>query len=101
MTDQHPITPPSELFKQWEGQPRSLAFEAAYRAGADMELEALLVWLRIHHFNGLASDLLEARRPKPLSLKEQLADAVKSGAIKASPHAANLLGRALEALPND
>jgi hypothetical protein len=76
---QHPITPPNELVQQWmeeaHDQPpgpgvRVIATRAA-QWGADQELEALLVWLRVKGFNNLASDLLSARRPKPPSLKEQ------------------------------
>jgi len=84
MTQQHPITPPpSELVLQWIGDyfgctaggelsdsERFLTARAA-QWGADQELEALLTWLRVHHFDILASDLLAARRPKPPSLKEQ------------------------------
>ena len=76
MTD-HPITPPSKLVTQWlrerpEGEyaHTHLAIEAA-RWGAEQELEALLTWLRVHHYDNLAADLLAARRPKPPSLKEQ------------------------------
>jgi hypothetical protein len=65
------ITPPPELFKQWEGTPRSLAFEAAYRAGADAELEACCEQLRSLGPGQQTIDRLRtARRPKPLSLKE-------------------------------
>jgi hypothetical protein len=76
---QHPITPPNELVQQWmeeaHDQPpgpdvRVIATQAA-QWGADQELEALLVWLRVKGFDNLASDLLAARRPKPPSLKEQ------------------------------
>ena len=69
MTDQHPINPPPELFKQWEGMPRSLAFEAAYRAGADQELEACCDWMS--NRSSLTEQLRAARRPKPPSLSEQ------------------------------
>lgn len=46
------------------------AFAKAARWGADQELEAILTWLRIYHFNSRADALLAARRPKPPSLKE-------------------------------
>ena len=69
-------TPSPELFKQWEGMPRSLAFEAAYRAGADQELEACCEWVANYcpYFGDYPmpeEKLRAARRPKPPSLKEQ------------------------------
>ena len=76
MLEQHPITPPSELYKQWEGMPRSLAFEAAYRAGADQELEACLQWFSEFYCmeTWMQKDLEKfrtARRPKPPTLAEE------------------------------
>ena len=75
---QHPNTPPPELVEKWwdliPGEStdwtRQLCAQAA-QWGADQELEALLVWLRVKGFDNLASDLLAARRPQPPSLKEQ------------------------------
>jgi hypothetical protein len=104
MTQQHPIAPPPELVQKWEEQfeaGRSLyaMFEDIYRAGADQELEALLVWLRVKGFDNLASDLLSARRPKPPSLKYQ---ALKSlGHINKGidrPEDTDIIRRALEQL---
>ena len=76
----HPITPPPELVEQWreewEALPRRypdtcqfwyVATQAA-QWGADEELEACLE--RILDVE-LADQLRTARRPKPLSLKEQ------------------------------
>lgn len=68
MTDQHPITPLPEQLRQWKGMPLSLAFEAAYRAGADQELEACVEWLTPR---GWAVALHEARRSKPPRLAEE------------------------------
>jgi len=47
MTQEHPMTPPPELFhdlcsKPWTWQDR---LELAYQAGADAELEACCEWL--------------------------------------------------------
>ena len=83
MTDNnHPITPPPELVQQWmqeaSGQPpgpdaRVIATLAA-RWGADQELEACCEWLEDHDCDDpqeVAKRLRAARRPKPLSLKEQ------------------------------
>ena len=73
----------------------------AWQEGADQELEALLTWLRIHHFDNLASDLLAARRPKPPSLKEQALEdlhiAFDTGCF--SERQADTIRRALEQLP--
>ena len=80
MTDNHPIIPTTELFKQWQEMPRSLAFEAAYRAGADQELEACCKWLALVGYGKSADRLLRAaRRPKPPSLKERIAAAITAG----------------------
>jgi hypothetical protein len=86
----HPITPPPELVEQLRNdapygirdagvtRERHLVF-AAYRAGADAELEACREWLREakHHGLGyevgamLADRLRAAMRPKPPSVAEQ------------------------------
>ena len=82
-----PITPPPELVAQWveyaglvginEHQLVHLATQAA-RWGANIELEACVEWLGdapvVYNDNGdlhPGSYLRDARRPKPLSLKEQ------------------------------
>jgi len=85
MTERHPIIPSPELVQQWwaeiwhEGTPKfklhceeHIATRAA-QWGADQELEECCLWL-----NGgskidydTAALLRAARRPKPLSLKEQ------------------------------
>jgi hypothetical protein len=74
---------PTELVMEWVnnhyggkvhrdlgGVELSIAAQAA-QWGADEELAALLVWLRVKGFDNIASDLLAARRPEPPSLKEQ------------------------------
>ena len=85
MTDQqHPITPPPELFKQWEDNILNerdnvdhvldCAWRNGFQAGADQELEACCEWLRRSlpgYDKHYADYLREARRPKPPSLKEQ------------------------------
>ena len=83
MTQEHPITPPPELFKQWENDILNerdnvdhvldCAWRNGFQAGADQELEACCVWLRgndpyEHDYHQM---LRAARRPKPPSLKEQ------------------------------
>jgi hypothetical protein len=81
---QHPLTPPPELVQQWSDiKPMEdavvqnwvkIATQAA-QWGADQELEACVEWLlqkQIFSKDGVyLTNLLAARRPKPLSLKEQ------------------------------
>ena len=90
-TNQHPITPPPELVRQWhdawidakvkhDGLIDFLAAQAA-QWGADQELEACCKWTRrkvttfVAHAHLEAQrhsdELRAARRPKPPSLKEQ------------------------------
>ena len=83
MTDQHPITPPPERFKQWEDDILNerdnvdhvldCAWKDGFRAGADQELEACCMWLSREVCDGwgLRQQLRAARRPKPPSLREQ------------------------------
>jgi hypothetical protein len=107
------ITPPPELVQQWrKSGPADAAVNNAYEChiatraaqwGADMELEALLVWLRVKGFDNLASDLLAARRPKPPSLKEQALEALDQadkGLNKSEwQQCSDTIRRALDALP--
>lgn len=74
----HPITPPPELYGKWYdespdddelGLVEYVATQAA-RWGADQELEACCAWVRMHDHT-YALNLRTARRPKPPSLKEQ------------------------------
>jgi hypothetical protein len=77
MIQQHPITPPPELVKQWaqyqgfespEVLWRQIATQAA-RWGSNQELEACCKWLpKLPPWS--ADDLRRHRRPKPPSLKE-------------------------------
>ena len=74
MTDNnHPMTPPPELVREWaktcssyEVPADHIATQAA-RWGADQELDACCEWTAIV---GGAEALRAARRPKPPSLKE-------------------------------
>ena len=109
----NPVTPPPELVQQWLGAyfgttvtgevsdvELALATQAACW-GADMELEACCEWL---HSKGSpnAPRLRAARRPKPLSRKEQALEAI--GRLCASvihddlKNDAATIRRALEAL---
>jgi hypothetical protein len=118
MTQEHPITPPPELVQQWHNEWRDGTFiglenyiaTQAARWGADAELEACVEWLgdapvtwngdeQIHP----GSYLRAARRPKPLSLKEQALEQLEcvngilrnQGMIKT-----DTIRRALESLPD-
>jgi hypothetical protein len=70
MTQQHPITPPSELLQLWFEQHHDydkgineLLIEAA-QYGADQELEACCEWLSVP-CPSYGRELRNARRPKP------------------------------------
>jgi hypothetical protein len=82
MTDQRSITPPPELFRQWEDDILNerdnvdhvldCTWRHGFHAGADQELEACCEWM-VNHFHGMkdwAAKLRAARRPKPPSLSE-------------------------------
>jgi hypothetical protein len=70
MTNQHPITPPSELVEQWRVKWSAacgpfavyLATQAA-QWGADQELEACVEWLAQEGY--IVTGLRAARRPTP------------------------------------
>ena len=106
---EHPITPPDELLQRLRkeapqgirdaGVTRELwLIAAAYRAGADQELEACCA--EVSWFT--ADKLRAARRPKPPSLKEQALAALEQ--VEADFNTGSFgdtIRRALEALPND
>jgi hypothetical protein len=111
MTQQHPITPPPELVKQWREAPefsalspcvmvtvtttklQDIATQAA-RWGADQELEACCEWLKADP--ELVDEIRADRRPKPPSLKEQALLVLDDANLDAAHH--NILLRALEQL---
>jgi hypothetical protein len=104
------LTPPPELFTEWlskallqhGAKPRTIAAMVADKAaqwGADHELEALLVWLRVKGFDNLASDLLAARRPKPPTRKEALEALERMQDLYPHMGNARTIRFALEALP--
>ena len=125
MASSHPITPPPELVQQWLGDffgctpdpelsdsERFLATRAA-QWGGDQELEACCEWVSQWRCmvggNRPEVGLRAARRPKPPSLKEQALQAL-SEAVKMADDVppegicsdqADIIRRALEALPND
>jgi hypothetical protein len=121
MTQEHPVTPPPELVKQWREAPefsalspcvmvtvtttklQDIATQAA-RWGADAELDACCEW--IPKWTPWDADQLRAdRRPKPPSLKEQALEQLDGiAAVFQMSHGGNLvcdtIRRALEALPD-
>ena len=83
MTEQHQITPPPELVRQWAKDcspydvPADHIAAQAARWGADQELEACYEWLKQNCGRwDLRAALRAARRPKPPSLKERALQAM-------------------------
>ncbi len=119
MTQQHPITPPPDLVKQWLAEigakPQITARDAhiilhAAQWGADQELEACCKWVSQWRCevggNRPEAGLREFRRPKPLSLKQQALEAFDrftsgDNGIADDMRDCKTIRRALEALPND
>ena len=116
MNEQHPITPPRELVQEWiaeiwhEGTPVQVAhsdLHIATRAaqwGADQELEGTLAEVSFLGGHVLVNRLRAARRPKPLSDKEQacrLLECYGTSGVKLTADQCTTILRALEALPND
>jgi len=117
MTDQHPVIPPPKLVREWRDEAygnggltlNEYVATLAAQWGADQELEACVEWLAVYpcleHPELLIEKLRAARRPQPLSLKEQaLADLSEIGSHYIGPGTAeriDTIHRALEALPND
>ena len=109
-----PITPPPELFKQWEDDILNgrdnvdhvlgCAWSNGFQAGADQELEACCEWVRDSDGYDAALGLRADRRPA-LTLKEQARDALGRFFSNAHTHASqmtqdfDLLRRAVEQLP--
>ena len=86
MTNQHPITPSTELLDQWLmddtlGNWRGIAIQAV-QWGADQELQACCEWLSKRTVC-MDDQLRSARRPKP-SLKEQALTALHAVATGAN-----------------
>ena len=111
MTNQHPITPPPELVRQWHGEEngiyaKHIATKAA-RWGADQELEACAEWVACDRdtYIDTADRLHAARRPKPPTLKEQALLQLDTLNANLAMHDTGCylfqMRRALEALPND
>lgn len=77
----HPITPPPKIFKQWEDailnerdnvdHVLDCAWRDGFQAGADQELEACCADIHTVFGQHRADWLRSLRRPKPPSLKGQ------------------------------
>jgi hypothetical protein len=109
MANQHPITPPPELERQWSTKyiETSMSFtdlvaEVA-RWGADQELDACCAEVSFYEGKNLQVKLRAARRPKPPSLKEQALARLAELESDEPGYGAGIadIRRALEALPND
>ena len=114
---QHPITPPPELVTSLRNSaPHGIGdagvtrerwlINHAYAAGADQELEACCEWLCSssgNYYADIAERLRAARRPKPLSLKEQALLQLDTLNADLAMHGKGCdlsqIRRALEALP--
>jgi hypothetical protein len=131
MSENHLITPPPELLQQWAteywGKPVEMIHDSkkyiatqAARWGADQELEACVEWLLNSAVDGAKTPepyivvdnaetpmpyinaLRAARRPKPLSLKEEGLKALDSfEGFTGSLEEVDIIRRALESLPDN
>lgn len=109
----HPIKPPPELVRKWiedwagaqlkgpVSDAHLVVADQAARWGADQRLHAVLTWLRVNCYNGLADDLLAAMRPKPPSLKEQALEAFEELIHGVNNVDVAIIRRALNELPNE
>lgn len=108
--------PPDYLIWEWQreycynparqaGELYNTLCSKAAQWGADQELDACCNWLEEEGWQGLAEELREARRPKPLSLKQQALEALE--AINQADNKlqwqqrSDIIRRALEALPDE
>lgn len=117
MTNQqnYPITPPPELFKQWEDNILNerdnvdhvldCAWRDGFCAGADQELEACCEWLDntdVDDSQEAAKHLRAARRPKPPNKKQRGLTALEATNLKKDdPLLYQEILNAIEGLPND
>ena len=103
MTNEHPITPSRALINNWVDilVSRSSDYDVFIEAaqwGADRELEACAEWLGPLGIKG-GDTLRRARRPKPLSLKEQALAVLDDCSDRLDGAHENIIRLALEALP--
>lgn len=103
MTNQHPITPPTELVSKWIDLLASRSEEDvlifATQWGADQELEACCEWLDAGlRTPYVAIRLRSDRRSKPPSLKEQALAILDDCSDCLDGSHENIIRRALEQL---
>jgi hypothetical protein len=113
MTNQHLITPPSELVQQWIDEEGGFTAEhiatRGARWGAEQELHAICHWLDHGHTGYLIDPLLRTRRPKPQppTMRDQALEILATAGGPDYPTQMTVLNtdqhilirRALEALP--
>ena len=110
MTNKHPITPPPELFKQWEDDILNerdnvdhvldCTWRNGFQAGADQELQPRRRWVPDNCDIHSAAELSQSRRPKPPSLKEQALTLLDDASDRLDAIHENIIRRALESLPD-
>lgn len=106
------ITPPPELFKQWEDDILNerdnvdhvldCAWRNGFQVGADQELEACCLWVA-QESRAACRQLKAHRRPKPPSLKEQsiaLIDKIQGNKEMWDIRDLDVIRQALESLPD-
>lgn len=103
MTEKHPITPPPELIQTWGRaafavDDPSYGYVLAARWGADQELQHCAGWVG-QFTHSKSTDLIDARRPKPPSLKKQALEIMAKESWSTEDE--EIIRRALEALPDD
>ena len=109
MMQEHPITPPLELIREWAlNHDYTYANELwdyiatqAARWGADQELEACRQWLDNDDFQELGQELYAARRPKSLSKKERALDSLLKCYAFIDDDLYNEIKEAIQSLPDE
>lgn len=104
------IVPSPELVQQWWAEETYDPFgvattklaTCAAQWGADQELEACVEWISQQDWTWTSAQLRAARRPKPLSLKEEALAALHGIDDQGpTPEQVVTIRRALENLPDD
>ena len=111
MNQAHLFTPTPELMQEWltkwKAKRATVPYDEFFATqaaqwGADQELEACCEWLKGTAHIGIDFELINARRPKPLNLKEHALEIVENlvACDHLSPRDEATLLRALESLPS-
>jgi hypothetical protein len=108
MTNQHPVTPPPDKIHNWlqlEKVDYTLEqiITLAAQWGADQELQHCAGWVG-QFTHSRSTDLIDARRPRPPSLKEQALALIDNCTDPQGDYlddnALSIIRRALKALPD-